>query len=93
MAGILDSKTRILDFVLTDEGRRQVAKQKLNMSFASFTDGSTFYESDIASGSSDATVRLYLESLSSIRKDQISVITDDDGRKSIDILVITLVSH
>lgn len=79
MAGILDNKTRVFDTVLTDEGRRQIANQDFDISFASFTDSSVFYEADLVSGSTDPTSRIYFESPSSLRKDQITIITDDNG--------------
>lgn len=80
MAGILDSKSRIFDTVLTAEGRRQLAVGNLRFSFASFTDGGTFYESDISSGSSDASSRIFLEAPSSLPRDQITFETDDSGK-------------
>jgi hypothetical protein len=79
MAGILDSKTRVFDTVLTTEGRRQIANQDFDISFASFTDSGVFYESDIVSGSTDPTSRIYFEAPTSLRKDQITIITDDNG--------------
>ena len=78
MAGILNSKTRIFDTVLTTEGRRQLAAGTFNISFASFSDSSTFYERDLASGSSDAGKRIFLEAATSLR-DQITFETDDSG--------------
>ena len=78
MAGILNSKTRIFDTVLTTEGRRQLAAGTFNISFASFSDSNTFYERDLASGSADAGKRIFLEAATSLR-DQITFETDDSG--------------
>ena len=44
MAGILNSKTRILDTILTLEGRRQLADGDFQVKYVSFTDGSSFYQ-------------------------------------------------
>ena len=78
MAGILDNKTRIMDVVVTEEGRRQIVSGKLKIQFATFTDSHTFYQGDIASGSSDASDRLFFEA-TSLPKDQITFETDDSG--------------
>jgi hypothetical protein len=59
--GILDSKSRILDTILTLEGRRQIADGKLKVEWVSLSDSFTFYESDLVSGSTDATQRLFFE--------------------------------
>jgi hypothetical protein len=45
MAGILDSRSRIVDFILTGEGKKDLAAGKLNISFATFTDSGTYYVS------------------------------------------------
>jgi len=44
----------------------------------SFTDGETFYQPDVVSGSDDASRRIFLEA-SSRRQDQITFETNDDG--------------
>ena len=62
MAGILDAKSRVVDFILTNEGRRQVRSGDLNISFASFTDRDTFYEEEQDGVASDPTGRIYFES-------------------------------
>lgn len=61
MAGILDPKTRVMDFILTDEGRRQVRDGDLRLAFASFSDLGTFYEKDETGFASDASSRIYFE--------------------------------
>jgi hypothetical protein len=60
MAGILDSKTRMLDFILTDTGKEQLRDGRLRIDFASYTDGHTFYEGSEGVADS-ATNRLLLE--------------------------------
>lgn len=84
MSGILNSKTRVLDTIVTLEGRRQLSQGGLNIAYASFTDGATFYKADLISGSADASDRLYLEQCN-LPQDQIVFKADDSGRlRSID---------
>jgi len=64
MAGILDPKTRVMDFILTDEGRRQVRDGDLRLSFASFSDLGTFYSEDTSGAATDASSRIYFEAAS-----------------------------
>lgn len=78
MSGILDSKSRIMDVVITQEGRRQFSAGKFVPMFASFTDRHTFYEQDVVSGSADASERIYFEA-GNRHQDQIVVETDDSG--------------
>ena len=79
MSGILDSKTRVLDTIVTLEGRRQLATGGINIRYVSFTDAATYYAADIVSGSADATLRLYLESCN-LPQDQVTFQADSDGR-------------
>ena len=79
MAGILDNKTRILDAIVTDQGRAQIASGRLRIEYVSLTDGAAYYEADAASGSSDATNRLYFEATSR-KQDFITFETDDSGQ-------------
>jgi hypothetical protein len=78
MSGILDNKSRVLDTVITTEGRRQLAEGGVDIQYVTFTDGSTFYKADVASGSQDATKRIYLESCQ-LPQDDITFRADDDG--------------
>jgi hypothetical protein len=78
MAGILDNKKRVMDTIVTQEGKRQLASGQFQIKYASFTDGSTFYESDVASGSSDATRRISFEATNRYQ-DSIVFETDDSG--------------
>lgn len=78
MAGILDGKERILDTFITNEGRRQLAKGEIQIQFASFTDGHTFYQGSVTEGSENPDARIFLEATSR-RQDQITFETDDAG--------------
>lgn len=78
MAGILDSKSRVIDFALTPQGRRQLADGKLRLSKATVSDISSFYERS-ASGAEDATDRIYFETYTS-PVDQVTLETDDSGQ-------------
>lgn len=46
MAGILDRKNRIIDFILTPEGYRQMALHDIRFKYATFSDSSTIYHSN-----------------------------------------------
>jgi len=78
MSGFLDNKSRVLDVVMTQEGRRQIAVGDLRVEYVSFTDAGTYYADDIHSGSRDATRRLFLEQ-ASLPQDQITFEADDSG--------------
>ena len=77
--GILDNKKRMLDTIITQEGRRQLAFGAMKIEFVSFTDADTFYEADALSGSSDASERLFFEAVD-LPQDQITFEADDSGR-------------
>lgn len=79
MSGILDNKTRVLDTIITFEGRKQIAAGKLKIEHVSFTDGATFYKADLTSGSADASVRVYFEQCN-LPQDQITFEADDAGK-------------
>ena len=79
MSGILDNKSRVLDTIVTLEGRRQISSGDLKVRYVSFTDASTYYAADILSGTADATTRIYLEQCS-LPQDQITFEADDSGR-------------
>lgn len=68
-----------MDTIVTFEGRRQIANADLRIEYVSFTDAGSHYRADIASGSADATTRLYLEA-ASLPQDQITFEADDSGR-------------
>jgi len=77
--GLLDPKSRVLDVVLTDQGREALARDAFKIAYYSLTDATTFYELD-ASGSSDVTVRVHAECSPNTPQDVISLLTDDAGQ-------------
>lgn len=79
MAGILNNKSRMLDTILTREGRRQIASGDLRIKFVTFTDRHTFYVQEDEDADDDASDRIYLESFHR-SQDQIIFETDDEGR-------------
>lgn len=79
MSGIIDSKKRMLDTILTREGRRQLAQGALRIEYVTFTDAETFYVRDAVSGSADAADRIFLEA-SDLPQDQITFEADDSGK-------------
>jgi hypothetical protein len=79
MAGILNNRTRIIDVIVTPEGRRQMYSGRFKAEFASFSDISSYYESDLVSGSSDLSNRITFES-TSLPCDKIVPEFDDSGR-------------
>lgn len=78
MAGLLDGKSRMMDTVITLEGKRQLASGKMRIEYVSFTDTTDFYEADAVSGSSDAGSRVHFEA-SSLAHDAIAFEADDSG--------------
>ena len=85
--GILNSKERIMDTILTTEGRKQIAKSSLRATYYSFTDmGADYNLSTIVSGALSAgnlpfneTYRIALEA-SNLPQDVIVYETDDSGK-------------
>lgn len=67
-----------MDVVLTEEGRRQASRGKLEVQYASFTDSTIFYSVDLLSGSRDVSNSLALECFSS-PYDQITLEMNDAG--------------
>jgi len=80
VAGILDPKTRILDTVITQEGKRQIANGGLRAVYATVSDKSSYYEFSHASGSEDASKRIYFESPIENINDSIIMESDDSGK-------------
>lgn len=78
MSGFLDSKQRVMDVIMTNEGRKQLASGRLRVTYASFSDASSCYEHDPVSGSSDIGDRIYLEA-GSLPQDSIAIEADDSG--------------
>lgn len=78
MSGILDNKSRVLDAIVTFEGRSQLAKGGLDVRYVSFSDAGAFYKADVASGSQDASDRVYLEACN-LPQDQVTFQADSSG--------------
>lgn len=69
-----------MDVVMTPIGRAALANGGLDVSYASFTDGQTYYDPSSISGSYDfATDRIFLEAPASLPQDTLAMITDDSG--------------
>jgi len=79
MAGILNNKTRMMDTIITREGRRQIVAGDLKIKFVTFTDRHTFYRQDDDDAADDADNRIQLESFHR-PQDQIIFETDNEGR-------------
>lgn len=80
MSGLLDSKTRIYDTLVTVEGRGQISVGKLKAAFYSFTDVGSFYNQDTSlSGAVDASNRVYMEACS-LPQDMLTLQADDSGK-------------
>ena len=79
MAGILDPKSRIMDVVLTQQGRRQIASGKMRIEYATFTDLGASYDATIDYSIEDPSGKLYLEALTDVSADMITFETDDSG--------------
>lgn len=75
--GLLDPKSRILDVVLTDQGRRALAKNNLKFSYYSLSDATSFYQEDLLSGSVDTTSRVYAECATDLPQDVISLLVNE----------------
>ena len=82
MAGILDTKRRILDALITVDGRRQMANSTIDISFATFSDEGIFYDSDDGVSARDISDLLILEA-ASLPRDVIIPEVDDDGAFSL----------
>tara|TARA_R110001592_G_scaffold78989_1_gene236481 strand:+ start:3839 stop:4732 length:894 start_codon:yes stop_codon:yes gene_type:complete len=65
MAGILNSKQRIMDVLITNNGRRQIADGNFKIEFASFSDQGVFYRDDGTGTADDAGSRIMFEGYSS----------------------------
>jgi hypothetical protein len=76
--GILDSKKRFLDTIVTEEGRRQMANGGIRARYVTFTDADAYYEHDEVSGSTDASERPHFEAFSR-PQDMITFESDDVG--------------
>jgi len=79
MSGILDSKSRIIDAMLTVEGRRQMAEGTFEVSYVTFSDYGVSYIPDKISGHEDPTTKIYLEACN-LPQDQITFEANDEGK-------------
>jgi hypothetical protein len=79
MSGILDKKSRIIDAMLTSDGRRQMAEGTFEISYVTFTDSGVSYELDAENGHQDPTDRIYFEACN-LPQDQITFEADDEGK-------------
>lgn len=79
MAGILDSKTRFIDMIVTQEGKRQISTGKLRATYASVSDSDAFYD---PSEVEDVSNRLYFQSTDSYNN--VIVLEKDDSGKLIE---------
>lgn len=80
MAGILDPKTRVLDTIITNQGRAQAATGKMKIEYVSFSDAGAIYSLDtLVSGGLDFTSRIKFEA-GNLPQDQIVYEVDDSGK-------------
>lgn len=80
MAGILNSKERVIDTIITQEGLKQASSGRLKAEYVSFSDSQTFYATDtLVSGGLDATYRMILEP-TNFFQDAITLENDDSGK-------------
>jgi len=78
--GLLNAKERILDTILTQEGKAQIASGKLRAEYVSFSDMGAIYKLDtIVSGGLDVTSRLCFEA-NNLPQDSIVFEADDSGK-------------
>lgn len=78
MSGVLDSKKRVMDVILTEMGRDQMNRGEFEVSFVSFSDRGVEYVDDGTGVAKNITDRLYFESFSS-PKDEIIPEIDNIG--------------
>lgn len=79
MAGLLDPKTRVLDTIISAEGKRQAASGKMKVEYVSFSDAGAIYSlNTLVSGGLDFTSRLTFEA-GPLPQDSITFETDDGG--------------
>jgi hypothetical protein len=66
MAGILNSKERVMDFIITNFGKEKLNSGDLDISYATFTDMHTFYEG-YENVAEDASNRIIFENFSRVQ--------------------------
>lgn len=77
MAGILNKKTRFIDLIITQEGKRQIAGGKLRAEYASLSDMHAFYSSSY--NYTEVCDRIYFQTME--RPENSIVIEKDDSGK------------
>jgi len=78
VAGILDSKSRVLDTIITPTGRAQMAAGEMQIMYVSFSDRQMYYETGSNGELFDPGERIYFEAYST-NADLIIPETDTDG--------------
>lgn len=76
MSGLLDKKSRILDYIVTDIGRSELTKGEFNILYAGFSDIGAIYEKDL---DFDQTAQLLGFEVSSLPSDLVITDLDNDG--------------
>jgi hypothetical protein len=64
MAGVLDGKERLIDYLVTKEGKRQATSGQMRVEYATVTDMHTFYEEESFAGqlyATDPKLRIFFE--------------------------------
>jgi len=79
MAGILNSKQRIMDVIITENGRRQIVDNKFDIKYASFSDHGVFYSNDGSGVADQADLRIMFEANTSNTDIIIPEINDTNG--------------
>ena len=79
MAGILNSKSRVIDVILTVEGRAKMAQGNYSIAYATFTDEGISYIPDPVNGHVDPTNKIYIEARN-LPQDSITFVANDDGK-------------
>ena len=80
MAGILNKKTRFVDLVVTQEGKRQMASGKLRAEYASLSDASVAYEDSMTAA--DVRTKIYFQTME--KPENVIVLEKDDSGQLID---------
>lgn len=79
MAGLLDPKSRVLDTIITPEGRRQMFLGGMRIAYATFSDVGSSYDGDLNNIFVSGSINLNLESFSTPH-DTIFPVTNDYGQ-------------
>ena len=80
MAGILNKRSRFIDLVITQEGKRQIAAGKLRAEYASLSDSAVCYSTN--EKNEEVRKRIYFESMES--PNNVIVLEKDDSGKLVD---------